>query len=71
MAILEKQRFDVRLDSQLAGQFDAIAARTGLSRAEIFRRALYLYAKAKEETLNNGKVLLEDAGGNRRELINL
>jgi predicted DNA-binding protein len=71
MAVLDKTRFDIRMSPELAEQLDSISTSTGLTRAEIFRRAVALYKRAKEVERSDGHVLLKDADGTTRELIGL
>lgn len=68
---MDRRRFDVRMSPELADQFDQLATATQLPRAEVFRRALALYARAKEVERSNGHVLLQGADGTTRELIGL
>lgn len=62
-------RFEVRLNQRLAQDFDAIANETGLSRADVFRRAIALYKLAKEAELDKGHVILRSPDGAERELV--
>jgi metal-responsive CopG/Arc/MetJ family transcriptional regulator len=71
MAVLDRQRFDVRMPKELADQLDSISNSTGLTRAEIFRRAVALYKEAKETTKKNGAVLLKDHDGSIRQIVGL
>jgi hypothetical protein len=71
MAVLDKSRFDVRMGPELTAQFEELSQTTGLTRAEIFRRALALYKRAKQVQMANGKVILEESGGSSVELIGL
>ena len=64
-------RFEVRLNERLAQDFDAIATASGLSRAEVFRRAIALYKLAKEAERQNGHVILRSSEGSERELVSL
>ena len=71
MTILDNRRFDVRMSPELAQQLDSIANETGFTRAEIFRRAVALYKRAKEVENGNGHVLLREANGTIREIVGL
>lgn len=71
MPVLDKTRFDIRMSPELAEQLESISISAGLTRAEIFRRAVALYKRAKEVERNGGQVLLKDADGTMRELIGL
>lgn len=64
-------RFEVRLNDKLARDFDAIAAETGLSRADVFRRAIALYRVAKRAEMGNGHVIIRTEEGAEQELISL
>lgn len=71
MAVLDKRRFDVRMSPELADQLDAVAEEAGMTRAEVFRRAVALYKRAKEVELNSGRVILQHSDGSERELVGL
>lgn len=64
-------RFEVRLNERLAEDFDAIATANGLSRAEVFRRAIALYKLAKETEQQNGHIILRSPEGRERELVSI
>jgi metal-responsive CopG/Arc/MetJ family transcriptional regulator len=64
-------RFEVRLNERLAQDFDAIANETGLSRAEVFRRAIALYKIAKQAQQDAGHVILRTQEGAERELVGI
>lgn len=64
-------RFEVRLNDKLARDFDAIAVETGLSRADVFRRAIALYRVAKHAEMGNGHVIIRTKEGAEQELISL
>ena len=71
MALVDRQRFDVRMPKQLADQLDSLSDATGFSRCEIFRRAIALYKEAKNVERNNGKVFFRDANGETIQVIGL
>jgi predicted DNA-binding protein len=71
MAVLDKQRFDIRMSPELAQQLESISNETGLTRAEIFRRAVALYKRAKDVERSSGHVLLKEANGTMREIVGL
>lgn len=71
MAVLDRQRFDIRMSPELAEQLETISAETGMTRAEVFRRAVALYKRAKEVERRNGNVLLRDQDGTTREIVGL
>lgn len=71
MAVLDRQRFDVRMPKELADQLDAISNETGYTRAEIFRRAVALYKQAKEVEKKNGSVIFKDEAGLMSQVIGL
>jgi predicted DNA-binding protein len=71
MAVVDRQRFDIRMSPELAEQLEMITNETGMTRAEVFRRAVALYKRAKETERERGHVLLKDADGKVRELVGL
>ena len=71
MTITDRLRFDVQMPEELADQLDSISDSTGLTRAEIFRRAIALYEEAKNIEKNNGKVLFKNAQGEMYHVIGL
>ncbi|MFN9637419.1 MAG: CopG family ribbon-helix-helix protein [Synechococcaceae cyanobacterium] len=71
MAVLDRQRFDVRMPKELADQLDAISNETGYTRAEIFRRAVALYKQAKEVEKKNGSVIFKDEAGLMSQIVGL
>jgi metal-responsive CopG/Arc/MetJ family transcriptional regulator len=71
MAVLDRQRFDVRMPKELADQLDTLSSETGYTRAEIFRRAVALYKEAKEVERKNGKVIFKDANGSLSQVLGL
>ncbi|MBM5798837.1 MAG: ribbon-helix-helix protein, CopG family [Cyanobacteria bacterium K_Offshore_0m_m2_072] len=64
-------RFEVRLNQRLADDFDRVARETGLTRAEVFRRAIALYKTVKQEEGEHGHVILRSKDGAERELVNI
>jgi predicted transcriptional regulator len=71
LPVLDRQRFDIRMSAELADQLQSISDETGLTRAEIFRRAVALYKRAKQVERSKGHVLLEEADGKVIELVGL
>ncbi len=71
MAVLDKQRFDVHMGPELTAQFDEVSDETGLTRAEIFRRAVALYRHAKKIQMRSGKVIMQRPDGSSYELTGL
>jgi metal-responsive CopG/Arc/MetJ family transcriptional regulator len=71
MTIADRLRFDVQMPEELADQLDSISDSTGLTRAEIFRRAVALYKDAKNIEKNKGKVLFKDAQGEMYHVVGL
>lgn len=71
MAVLDRQRFDIRMSPELAEQLETISTETGMTRAEVFRRAMALYKRAKDVERSNGHVLLREKDGTTREIIAL
>ena len=64
-------RFEVRLNQRLADDFDRVARETGLTRAEVFRRAIALYKTVNQEEGDHGHVILRSKDGSERELVNI
>lgn len=71
MAVLDRQRFDIRMSPELAEQLESVTSVTGLTRAEVFRRAVALYKRAKDVERSNGHVLLKEADGKVVEIVGL
>ena len=71
MTFTDRLRFDVQMPEELADQLDSISDSTGLTRAEIFRRAVALYKEAKNIEKNNGKVLFKNAQGEMYHVVGL
>ena len=63
-------RFEVRLNQRLADDFDQVARASGLTRAEVFRRAIALYKTVKQEEGQQVHVILRSKDGAERELVN-
>jgi len=55
----------------LAQDMQDLVEQTGLSRGEIFRRAMTLYKKAIETRKGGGNVILRDSDGTLREVAGL
>ena len=68
-ALDRRTRFDVRMPDDLAQDMQDLEQKTGLSRGEIFRRAIALYKRAKETQQKQGNVLLRDSDGELREVV--
>jgi metal-responsive CopG/Arc/MetJ family transcriptional regulator len=60
---MAETRFEVRLNQRLADDFDLVARETGLTRAEVFRRAIALYKTVKQEAVAHGHVILRSKDG--------
>jgi len=72
MAVIDRPvRFDIRMPPDLAQDMKDIEDDTGLSRGEIFRRAMALYKRAKETQSARGNVILRDADGTLREVVGI
>lgn len=72
MAVIDRPvRFDVRMPPDLAQDMQDIEDETGLSRGEIFRRAVALYKRAKETQAASGNVILREADGTLREVVGI
>jgi hypothetical protein len=59
-------RFDVIMPSDMAQDMQDLEQTTGLSRGEIFRRAMALYKIAKKTVSTGGNVILRDFDGTLR-----
>jgi predicted DNA-binding protein len=70
MATLDR-RFEVRMTPEMEKLLNELAAKTGMTRAEIFRRSIGLYKLAKGVENRQGKVLLQEPGENVRELVGI
>jgi len=66
---MDRRRFDVYMSTELADQFESVSANTGLTRVEIFRRAMALYKCVKEIEKNKGRILIQENDGTLRKLI--
>lgn len=64
-------RFDVRMPLDLAQDMQDLEENTGLSRGEIFRRAIALYKRAKMTQADKGYVILRDSKGVQREVVGI
>jgi hypothetical protein len=64
-------RFNVRMPLDLAQDMQDLEQTTGLSRGEIFRRAMALYKRAKETQSARGNVILRDSDGTLREVVGI
>jgi metal-responsive CopG/Arc/MetJ family transcriptional regulator len=64
-------RFAVRMSYELAADFDEIEQEHGLSRCEIFRRAMALYKLAKENDMNGGNFILRHSDGKLRLVVGI
>jgi metal-responsive CopG/Arc/MetJ family transcriptional regulator len=70
MAVIDRPvRFDIRMPPDLAQDMKEMEDETGLSRGEIFRRAIALYKRAKETQRESGRVLFRDPDGTLQEVI--
>jgi hypothetical protein len=65
------RRFDVLMPLDLAQDMQDLEQTTGLSRGEIFRRAMALYKRAKETQSARGNVILRDSDGTLREVVGI
>jgi predicted HicB family RNase H-like nuclease len=67
---MSENRFSVRMSDSLAQQLNEIAERTGLSKAEVFSRAISLYKIAKLAQMNHEEVIIR-SDTKERELISI
>ena len=61
--------FSLLLPAELAQDMQDISDYTGLSYAEIFRRALAVYKRAKQCQMSGGKVLIRKERGSYLEIV--
>ena len=64
-------RFAVRMPLDLAQDMQNLEQTTGLSRGEIFRRAMALYKLAKKNEMNGGNFILRRSDGVLREVVGI
>ena len=70
-AIDRPVRFSLWLPAELAQDMQDISDYTGFSYAEIFRRALAVYKRAKECQMSGGKVFIRKEGNPYiKEIVN-
>jgi metal-responsive CopG/Arc/MetJ family transcriptional regulator len=69
MKVSRSVRFDVRMPPDLAQDMKDIEEDTGLSRGEIFRRAITLYKRMKKTQMEGGNVILLEADGTLIKLV--
>lgn len=63
-------RFEVRMNDRLAQDLDEISRENGLTRADVFRRAIALYKIAKKTENEHGQILVR-VGDTERELVSI
>lgn len=64
-----RTRFDVTLNDRLARDFEEIANDEGVSRAEIFKRAIAAYKVLKQEENDGAQIFIRKSGEMDRQLI--
>lgn len=64
-----RTRFNVTINERLAKDFDELASAEGVSRAEIFKRALALYKTLKQEEALGARIIIRVEGQIDRQLI--
>lgn len=64
-----RTRFDVTLNEKLAKDFEELALSEGVSRAEIFKRAMAAYKIIKQIQNSDAKIVVQRDGQLDRELI--
>ncbi len=64
-------RFAVRMSYALAADFEELEQEHGLSRGEIFRRAIALYKLAKQNEINRGNFILRSSDGGLRVVVGI
>lgn len=61
--------FSVLLNEQLAEDFDDLARNAGVSRAEIFKRAMAAYKLLKDKSARGVRIVAQNKGEADRQLI--
>lgn len=64
-----RTRFDVTLNTRFAEDFDELAETEGVSRAELFKRAIAAYKVLKQVEKNGAQILIREPGQLDRQLI--
>jgi metal-responsive CopG/Arc/MetJ family transcriptional regulator len=64
-----RTRFEVTLNERFAQDFDAMATEEGVSRTELFKRAMAAYRVLKTEQDHGAKVIIKKEGNAERELV--
>lgn len=67
----KKLRFDVQMSVEITEAFTQLAADCGMTRAEIFRRAIALYKHATDNALAGGKFIIRNEDGSEVEIVGL
>ncbi len=65
------QRFDIIMPPDLAQDMQDLEDETGLTRTEIFRRAMALYKITKRTQSEKGNVILREANGGALEVVGI
>jgi hypothetical protein len=69
--LVDHRRFDVFMSPELTDQLSSTARITGLSRGEVFRRAIGLYKMVIDNKNSGGKLLFREANGRIKEIVGL
>jgi hypothetical protein len=64
-------RFEVRINERLANELQEIADENGLTKSDIFRRAIALYKIAKKAQQDKGMILIRESNNHERELVGI
>lgn len=65
------RRFDIKMNNELAKDFNELSYETGVSRGEVFRRAIALYKRCTSAIQNGGTIFVQDKNGKMIELVGL
>ena len=66
---LTMKLFSYMIPTEIDHDLTYLEDNTGMSRAEIFRRAIALYKRAKQTEKDKGNVILRNSDGTLREVI--
>jgi hypothetical protein len=66
---IDKRPLRFIMSPELAEDMQEIEDITGMSRTEIFRRAIVLYKRAKQIEKDKGNILLRNSDGTLREIV--
>lgn len=65
------RRFDIKMNTELAKDFNALSYETGVSGVEVFMRAIALYRRCTSAVRDGGTIFIQDKDGKMIELVGL